>query len=71
MSEVRGGGAGPAPAAFSRSCMEMHRRLPAFEIPARPGPASRRARRRRGLGAEELWRKNETLDALRRRLGGR
>ena len=71
MSEARGGGAGPAPAAFSRSCMGVHRRLPAFEIPARPGASSRRSRRRHGLGVEELRRKNETLDALHWCLGAR
>ncbi|CAK0813443.1 unnamed protein product, partial [Prorocentrum cordatum] len=71
MMEASGGGSGPAPAAFTRSCMGVHRRLPAFDIPSQAGAVSRRSRRRRGLSAEELRRKNETLDALHWRLGSR
>ena len=71
MSEARGGGAGPTPVAAFRSCTGVHRRLPAFDIPARLGGASRRSRHRHGLRAEELRRKNETLDALHWCLGAR
>ena len=71
MIEACGGGSGPAPVAFTRSCMGVHQRLPTYDIPSRVGAASRRSRRRHGLGVEELRRKNETVDALHWCLGAR
>ncbi|CAK0892102.1 unnamed protein product, partial [Prorocentrum cordatum] len=69
-----GGGRGAGRAkmnAKARSCMGVHRRLPAFDVPARLGGASRRSRHRHGRGVEVRRRKNETVDALHWCLGAR